>query len=112
VTATTISVRVGPASVSGRTAIPAGKTSRLPIWLSFRTRRFRASLVRRDHTTGSEIVRQIVGVIPDPPELADETQHVHEALGVHQVETDSVAPTAAWPAARRAVSTRNGEQLT
>ena len=27
-------------------------------------------------------------------------------------EADSAAPTAAWPAARRAVSTRNGEQLT
>ena len=28
------------------------------------------------------------------------------------VEADSDHPTAAWPAARRAVSTRKGEQLT
>ena len=27
-------------------------------------------------------------------------------------EADSAPPAAAWPAARRAVSTRNGEQLT
>ena len=27
-------------------------------------------------------------------------------------EADSAEPTAAWPAARRAVSMRNGEQLT
>jgi hypothetical protein len=29
-----------------------------------------------------------------------------------QVEADSAEPTADWPAARRAVSTRNGEQET
>jgi hypothetical protein len=29
-----------------------------------------------------------------------------------QVEADSAGPTAAWPAASRAVSTRNGEQET
>ena len=59
------------------------------------------------------IGRRIVGVISDRPELADETQQIHQGvIGVHQVDADSVAPTAAWPAARRAVSTRNGEQLT
>jgi hypothetical protein len=36
----------------------------------------------------------------------------HAGTGPRYLEAASDAPTTAWPAARRAVSTRNGEQLT
>ena len=56
--------------------------------------------------------------VPDP---VDRVRHAHQTLQVDALpladhrdylEADSDAPTAAWPAASRAVSTRNGEQLT
>ena len=53
-----------------------------------------------------------LGVTSDSPETVDEIEQLLQAIEARHVDADSVAPTAAWPAARRAVSTRNGEQLT
>jgi hypothetical protein len=55
---------------------------------------------------------EIFGVISDRPETVDEIEQLLQAIEVRYVDADSAEPTVAWPAARRAVSTRNGEQLT
>ena len=55
---------------------------------------------------------EFVGVTSDPPEIVDEIEQLLQAIEVRHVDAGSAEPTAAWPAARRAVSTRNGEQLT
>jgi hypothetical protein len=55
---------------------------------------------------------EIFGVISDRPEIVDEIEQLLQAIEVRHADADSAEPTAAWPAARRAVSTRNGEQLT
>ena len=58
-------------------------------------------------TTTGESDRRIGGFSPGPARTAPAGR---SAAG--QVEVDSAEPTADWPAARRAVSTRNGEQET
>jgi hypothetical protein len=69
-----------------------------------------------DHSTPSGGSRQTFVMFRAKSRLASSTtrdgDEIEQLLLEGHVDADSAEPTAAWPAARRAVSTRNGEQLT
>ncbi len=74
-------------------------------------------MASEDHSTPSGGPSQTFVTFRATSRLASSAARVVDeiercSLEVRHVDADSAEPTAAWPAARRAVSTRNGEQLT